>query len=128
MSMQYSPLTDLAIRGAIAARLGGMKRAQVSKLLEVAWSARESELFEELSLYIARQISRREFDRDAARYLIMGLNELRKQDKLSREEVARFIGLFRWAYDSMEGIRLRIRREHIRNMTFDGFLREIGLL
>ena len=111
MSSEHS-IFDIAAEAAIHAREENVDRAQVSNLLSAleglrAQFANDQDVLRALQVFIARQarVSKREIGIRTASALIQGLSKCSNV-----EEARRFLGLFKWMYESLERIPIRVRQ------------------
>lgn len=118
-------ILDIIVRAAVQARVDYVERTQINKLYEIAWefdvnkypfksNKAKEQLLYELILYMLRQSRRTKGYKNniplisiqVIRYIMEGLKYIISQsaneDALTfKNRVLRFLGLFRWAYESL---------------------------
>lgn len=94
-------LDELAFT-AFEARIGGLKSAQVNKVLEFLESHGDVVL---LQLFLARQVSRKQWDRNSASRLFKILEDIAEKSGSGEDalqEARRVLGLFKWLFEASE--------------------------
>ncbi|MHA1595871.1 MAG: hypothetical protein ACTSXX_14255 [Candidatus Baldrarchaeia archaeon] len=105
-------LFDRAAKVATLARKGGLKGSQVERLIEVYEGVSDpEEAYKTLIVFIYRQASRKErgkeiIDRTTANVLAETIEQIHKE--MGREGIRKFLGLFKWMFESLELVRGRV--------------------
>lgn len=89
---------------AVSARVGGVDKSQVNRLIEVVMQSDPDTLL----VHIARQKARREIDPLTAKHLVMAIDMLSRHvsSEEYKRELLRYLGYFKWFYESLERVRL----------------------
>ncbi len=127
----WRELYDLAVRAGIQSFLDKTAKEQVSGLLEMVWYVSDKDryfdsntLVSEMILYMARQAARNKFSKYAIKYLIRGLRILHDNNAATPQNIARFIGFYRWVYEACKGLKLyNIKRYQVSSLTMDDFVK-----
>lgn len=115
-------LVDFSARIGVAARLEGVDRTQLEKLIaSLDFIGDERLCIYVTQAYAARQLSRRELGNITTRLTIDALSRC-----TNRNQARAVLGLAKWVYEGAKTIRFRnIRRDNVEKITFEDYIKEV---
>ena len=130
-SLSPRDIVDFAVRAGVAAKIEGIDKTQVAKLLEVLWNSPEDRAIDIVILHIIRQVGRDRIRINTARYLVRGLVKIKnsyESPKEAKSIAAEFLGLFKWVYEGIQRIRVNIRWNELNSINLEELLRRINYI
>ena len=120
-------LIDFALRAAIysVTQPPSVNRATVMNILEVFSGESDADAAITLTIaHILRQEARGEINRSASRELVKTLLRIKEEGGEEKGELARrFLGYYRWLFDILWNMRIRIDLKEVPKITFRDFLK-----
>ncbi len=130
-SLSPRDIVDFAVRAGVAAKIEGIDKTQVAKLLEVLWNSPEDRAIDIVILHIIRQVGRNRIRTNTARYLVQGLVKIKNSygsPEEAKSVAAEFLGLFKWVYEGIQHVRVNIRWNELNSINLEELLRRINYI
>lgn len=110
-------MLDLAARIGVQAKFEGIAKAQFEGILASLDSIEDPSASLLVTAAFAHRQASRLRGRETAKLINASLAELHRAGG-RKEDARRLLGLAKWVYEAVEPIRLPLRREEIRTLTF----------